>query len=146
MDMTTAIETKVAKVDDGMHAVFEAFEAFKDSNDERLEQIEKRMSADVITTEKVDRISRAIDELTLKAKRPLMGGDAKVEEPTEHKRAFDTYVRKGEQQGLSKPRPCLLVLVRMVAISCHRKPKRKFCACSPSHHLCVPCVMFGNHR
>ena len=33
-----------------------AFDAFKDANDERLGQIEKRMSADVITSEKVDRI------------------------------------------------------------------------------------------
>ena len=101
MDMTTAIETKVAKADDGMSAVFEAFEAFKDANDERLDQIERRMSADIVTSEKVDRISRAIDELTLKARRPLLGGDVKVEEPTEHKRAFDCYIRKGESHGLA---------------------------------------------
>jgi HK97 family phage major capsid protein len=100
MDLNT-IETKVARTDDSMGAVFEAFEAFKDANDERLDQIEKRMSADVITSEKVDRISRAIDELSLKAKRPLMGGDVTMAEPTEHKRAFDTYVRKGESNGLS---------------------------------------------
>ena len=101
MDVNYPIETKVAAPAADMTAVFEAFEAFKDANDERLEQIEKRMSADVITSEKVDRISRAMDELTLKAKRPLIGGDVATAEPTEHKRAFDTYVRKGEQHGLS---------------------------------------------
>ena len=77
-----------------------AFEAFKDANDERLAQIEKRMSADVVTSEKVDRINRAIDELTLKSRRPALSAE-KREEPTEHKRAFDTYVRKGEAHGLS---------------------------------------------
>ena len=40
--METGLETKVAFGD-----MMQAFEAFKDANDERLEQIEKRMSADV---------------------------------------------------------------------------------------------------
>ncbi len=76
-----------------------AFEAFKDANDERLGQIEKRMSADAVTAEKVERISRAIDELSLKAKRPVLSGETRAE-PSEHKKAFDGYVRKGETQGL----------------------------------------------
>jgi HK97 family phage major capsid protein len=98
MEMNTPLETKVAGIatqDD----VLVAFEAFKDANDERLAQIEKRMSADVVTSEKVDRISRAIDELTLKARRPALGGEMKAE-PSEHKRAFEAYVRKGETFGL----------------------------------------------
>jgi HK97 family phage major capsid protein len=93
------IETKVAGAahyDD----VLNAFEAFKDANDDRLAQIEKRMTADVVTTEKVDRISRAIDELTLKARRPSLGSEQKTSEPSEHKKAFEAYVRKGETQGL----------------------------------------------
>ena len=58
-----------------------AFEAFKATNDERLGQIEKRLSADVVTTEKLDRINRAldehkriVDELALKSARPQLGG------------------------------------------------------------------------
>jgi HK97 family phage major capsid protein len=58
-----------------------AFEAFKLTNDERLAQIEQQISADVVTTEKLDRINRAIDQhkalvdqLTLKAARPPLGG------------------------------------------------------------------------
>ena len=39
-----------------------AFEAFKDANDERLDEIERRMAADVVTTEKLDRIDRALDD------------------------------------------------------------------------------------
>jgi HK97 family phage major capsid protein len=97
MEYGTPLETKVA---DALHNdVLGAFEAFKDANDERLAQLEKRFAADIVTTEKVERISRAIDELTLKAKRPVLSSETRPE-PTEHKRAFDGYVRKGETQGL----------------------------------------------
>ena len=100
MDMNLPFETKVAGAQAGHDDAIMAFEAFKDANDERLAQIEKRMSADVVTAEKVDRINRAIDELTLKSRRPTLSAERR-EEPTEHKRAFDTYVRKGEDNGLS---------------------------------------------
>ena len=56
-----------------------AFEAFKDANDRRLAELEKRGSADVLTVEKVDRISMrarraegAIDALALKGCRPQL--------------------------------------------------------------------------
>jgi predicted phage gp36 major capsid-like protein len=39
-----------------------AFDAFKAANEERLGQIEKRLSADVLTIDKLDRINSAIDE------------------------------------------------------------------------------------
>jgi HK97 family phage major capsid protein len=94
MDLTP-FETKAHVEDD----IFTAFEAFKDANDERLQQIEKRMSADVVTVEKVERINKKLDELTLKSRRPAIGDTVKTE-PTEHKRAFEQYVRKGEVQGL----------------------------------------------
>ncbi len=101
MDMNLPFETKVAQHSDVTHDdVLQAFEAFKDANDDRLAQIEKRMSADVITTEKVDRINKAVDELILKSRRPALSAE-KLHEPSEHKRAFDGYVRKGEAHGLS---------------------------------------------
>jgi HK97 family phage major capsid protein len=102
--METGLETKVAFGD-----MMQAFEAFKDANDERLGEIEKRMGADVVTAEKVERINRAVDEakarldeLTLKARRPQLSGET-AEQPAarEHKAAFDSYVRKGEAHGLS---------------------------------------------
>ena len=97
-ELTIAPETKAlgddvtGAFDEFMHA----FEAFKESNDDRLGQIEKRMGADVLTTEKVDRISRAMDEqkramdqLTLKAARPPLGRDGKAQAgASEHKAAF----------------------------------------------------------
>ena len=82
------LETKVASASADQYDVMGAFEAFKEANDERLDQIEKRMSADVVTSEKVDRINKAMDELILKSRRPALGGEVKSE-PTEHKKAFE---------------------------------------------------------
>jgi HK97 family phage major capsid protein len=99
MDMHMPFETKVAH--EATHDdVLSAFEAFKDANDDRLAQIEKRMSADVVTSDKVDRINKAVDELILKSRRPALSAE-KIAEPSEHKQAFDMYVRRGEAQGLS---------------------------------------------
>ena len=84
------------------------FEDFKQANDERLRQLEKR-SSDVVTEEKVDRINRALDEqkkaldeLTLAASRPSLGGEfrpAPDRATREKKQAFDRYVRKGDAAG-----------------------------------------------
>jgi HK97 family phage major capsid protein len=103
--MENGLETKVAFGD-----MMQAFEAFKQANDERLAEIEARMSADVVTTEKVERINRAVDEakarldeLTLKARRPQLAGEGEPQAgpQREHRQAFESYVRKGEAQGLT---------------------------------------------
>ncbi|MEP9371013.1 phage major capsid protein [Mesorhizobium sp. KR1-2] len=82
------------------------FEAFKDSNDERLAQLERR-GADAVTSEKVDRISRALDEqkralddLSLKAVRPALGRGGARHVRNEHKAAFEAYVRSGDDRLL----------------------------------------------
>lgn len=88
--------------------ILRTFEAFKEANDERLAQIETRMSADIITTEKLDRINRAmdetkrtVDELVLKASRPQRGGSSpRFTSADEHKTAFLSYMRRGEQSSL----------------------------------------------
>ena len=85
-----------------------AFDAFKESNDERLRELERRSSADIVTTEKVDRLNRALDEtkrvvddLALKAARPHLGGPApRSGAALRHKAAFDAYVRTGDAAGL----------------------------------------------
>ena len=102
--MDGGLETKVAFGD-----MMQAFEAFKDANDARLAEIEAKLSADVVTSEKVDRINRAVDEakarldeLTLKARRPQLSSEtAAAPVVREHKQAFESYVRKGESHGLS---------------------------------------------
>ena len=95
-----ALETKVAQPAADYGDVFSAFEAFKDANDDRLAQIEKRQSADVITVEKVERINKSLDDLILKSRRPLLAAEPKTEF-TEHKKAFDSYVRKGDAYALN---------------------------------------------
>lgn len=85
-----------------------SFETFKEANDERLAQIETRMGADVVTEEKVDRISRALDEqkramdrLVLKRARPPLGrDDAGAAVALEHKEAFEAYMRSGDDSAL----------------------------------------------
>ena len=113
--MDVGLETKIAdagpesEIAGAFGDMMRAFEAFKDANDERLADIEKRMSADVVTGDKLDRIGEALDrqkvrldELTLKARRPQLGGadEAKSEVSGEHKQAFTAYVRKGETTAL----------------------------------------------
>jgi HK97 family phage major capsid protein len=79
-----------------------AFESFKDANDERLGQLERRMAADVVTSEKVDRINRALDELQLKSARPHLAGSARTPAASnlQHKAAFDAYMRKGDAAAI----------------------------------------------
>ena len=87
--------------DDFMHA----FDEFKQANDERLSQIESRFGVDGVTNDKVERINSALDEqkrmldaLQRKQARPPLGGG--TVEPSEHKAAFETYVRRGDERRL----------------------------------------------
>jgi HK97 family phage major capsid protein len=86
--------------------VMRMFEDFKAGHDEKLAQIERR-SADAVTEDKVERINaaltRRLDELALKNARPSLDGDRQNAPPrnaTEHKTAFDSYIRTGESAGL----------------------------------------------
>lgn len=108
--MTIAPEVKA--VPDTMTAAFEdfmeAFEAFKEVNDRRLGEIEQKLTADVVTRDKMERVNRAVDEqkklldqLVLKKQRPALGGRSEVApEAAEHKAAFDAYIRRGEEGSL----------------------------------------------
>jgi len=94
---TPAPETKMGQsgdiataFDDFMHA----FDSFKEANDERLEQIEKRMTSDVITDEKMERI------MVLKNYRPSLGGASYSVAQVEHKSGFESYIRSGDEHGL----------------------------------------------
>ncbi len=114
MDMVPQLETKVDAASRDVNEAFDGFittfEAFREANDERLGEIEKRMSADVVTRDKVDRLNAALDEhkakidqLSLKASRPRLGRDgdeARLARPSEHKAAFERYVRRGDAAAL----------------------------------------------
>ncbi len=108
--LKVAPETK--HVPETMTAAFEdfmgAFESFKETNDRRLAEIEGKLTADVVTRDKMDRISRAMDEqkramdqMLLKKARPALGRDDQLSpEAEEHKAAFESYVRRGDEQAL----------------------------------------------
>jgi len=83
------------------------FEAFREANDRRMGELEQRLGADVVTSEKVDRISRALDEqksaldqLTLKRARPALGGRSAAPIADEHRAAFDAYMRRGDERAM----------------------------------------------
>ncbi|WP_244577885.1 phage major capsid protein [Hoeflea halophila] len=107
-DNTRAPETK--SVDADVSAAFEdfmsAFEHYKQSNDERLAEIERRGSADIVTEEKMARIDTALDEqkraldaLAVKRARPDLGRGGGAA-PSPVRQAFDAYVRRGDEAGL----------------------------------------------
>lgn len=90
------------------------FEAFKDTNDQRLNEIEQRLSADALTEEKLARIDQALDQaqtkmerMALEARRPRVADGAGVKDyvhpsHSEHKTAFHLYMRSGESHGLKR--------------------------------------------
>lgn len=94
------------------HAVDEflrTFEAFKSANNQRLGEIERRMAADVLTAEKVERLNRAVDEqkqavdqLALAGRRPALGGaTAETADPraAERKERFARFMRSGAREA-----------------------------------------------
>lgn len=107
MDDTGSLEVKAGR--GGGDALMEIWQEFKQANDERLTQIERRLGADVVTAEKVDKIGRALDqqkaaldELALAKHRPQLDGAPKHGPETEHKAAWDAYMRKGDQSAISR--------------------------------------------
>jgi hypothetical protein len=111
-NLARAPETKIEVKSAGDHVelagafdeFMTTFEAFKDGNDRRLAELEAR-GADVLTVEKVDRISKALDEqkraidgLTLKRIRPALERGGSRAMPSEHKQAFDAYMRSGDDR------------------------------------------------
>ena len=104
MTELTRLETKTAD-DETIRALQDfnrTFEDFKESNDSRLAEIEKRGASDVLSEEKVSRIDRAIDALTIKAQRVPLSGAPLSGASLQHKSAFDAYVRKGDAARLMR--------------------------------------------
>ncbi len=87
-----------------MHEMMAAFEAFKGANDARLDEIEKKASADALLEEKVARIDQAVasaqarmDRVLSESRRPMLGAEppAVVAAP-EAKAAWDGYMKSGQ--------------------------------------------------
>jgi HK97 family phage major capsid protein len=101
MSEPAGLETKVIMSNDivAYDGLAQAFEAFKETNDRRLGEIERRMTSDVVTTDKLARIEHTLDELAVKSRRPSLGGVVNPMANREHKAAFERYVRRGETRG-----------------------------------------------
>ena len=90
-----------------LHEMMAAFEAFKGANDARLEEVERKASADTLLEEKVARIDQAVasaqarlDRVLSESRRPPLGVEPKAVEAPEAKAAFDGYLRAGGGLGL----------------------------------------------
>ncbi|MBW8304740.1 MAG: phage major capsid protein, partial [Brevundimonas sp.] len=99
-----------------MHEMMAAFEAFKGANDARLDEIERKASADPLLEEKVARIDQAVssaqarlDRVVSEGRRPELGTPSvsavgRTNSPSggglEEKAAFDGYLKTGQSLGL----------------------------------------------
>lgn len=106
---TKTVETKSTgnEVANAFEDFMRAFESYKETNDERLAQVEQRIGTDVVTTEKMDRISRSmddqkrkLDQLMVKGSRPVLSDQSFDFSDNEHKNAFNAYIRRGDEMGL----------------------------------------------
>ncbi|GAB5457386.1 MAG: phage major capsid protein [Henriciella sp.] len=77
-----------------------AFEAYKQANDERLNEIERKGVADTLLDEKLAKLDKRIEALSLKAARPDLGST--VPDLPEHNLAWSHYLRKGDESGLAQ--------------------------------------------
>ncbi len=101
------LETKTASSPESFEEFSRTFYEYKATNDIRLGDIEKGKSVDVLTTEKMQRLDtemdarkRAMDHLELKQARPALDGGVRQVSSPEHKNAFETYVRRGDESAL----------------------------------------------
>ena len=96
-------ETKMAGTDMKSLAadMMAAFEAYKEANDTRLAGIEAKGSADTLLDEKLKKIDRRLDQLSLKAARPVDGAPSSETEG-ERSQAWSRYLRSGDESGLSR--------------------------------------------
>jgi HK97 family phage major capsid protein len=83
-----------------------AFEEFKRTNDQRLDEIEKRGTADGLLEGKLDRLNRvldgqkaALDRAQAERSRPALDGKGALQDG-EYKEAFSSYVKRGEEKAL----------------------------------------------
>lgn len=112
MHTEQTIETKVAAPASDVGSVFDdmmrTLGEYRDTNDRRLAELEKKMTSDVVTTEKLQRLDRVldrqqrlIDELALKSSRPALAASEAPVANREIKQAFEAYVRRGVEPQIS---------------------------------------------
>lgn len=96
-------ETKMAGTDMKSIAadMMAAFEAYKQANDERLAEIEAKGAGDTLIDDKLKKLDRRLNQLSLKAARP--GGEPPATEAEgERSEAWARYLRSGDESGLAR--------------------------------------------
>jgi HK97 family phage major capsid protein len=98
-------ETATPEMKTAIDVIQRSFEEFKAANDKRIDDIAKG-KADVLTEEKVNKINadlsaqqKAIEDL-IKKTAIRAGAEEKKTGRTEHQKAFDAYMRKGDAAGV----------------------------------------------
>ncbi|MDJ0922112.1 MAG: phage major capsid protein [Henriciella sp.] len=98
----------IKEINEAVEGLLKTFEEFKSANDERIQQIEQKGSADTVTVEKVEKLSAEIDkmksireELDKLKKRAARGrainnGSDFTKEDREHYKAFSQLMRNPE--------------------------------------------------
>ncbi len=75
------------------------FEAYKVANDERLTEMERKGAADTLLDDKLHKLDKRLDALSLKAARPDV---AAAPETGAHNEAWSRYMRAGDESGLAR--------------------------------------------
>lgn len=107
--MNKELEQKIANpaLKNAQNELMTVFTAFQEANDNRLMEIEKKVVADVLLEEKVDRLDKALmraqsslDKIALSNARPNIIGELKTN--SEHKSAWSQFMRKGDENALHR--------------------------------------------
>ncbi len=92
-------ETKAVKADAA--ELMAVFDSYRQANDTRLAEIEKKGASDPLTDERLARIDRRLEALSLKMARPDAAA-ASDTEPDERREAWTRYLRTGDESGVAR--------------------------------------------
>ncbi|NBC14825.1 MAG: phage major capsid protein [Gammaproteobacteria bacterium] len=98
-------ETKMAQGDSGSAnaELMAAFEAYKQANDARLEELEAKGASDPLTDERLKRIDRRLEALSLKSVQPALSDGGEMDPAdSERQAAWQRYLRGGDESGLAR--------------------------------------------
>lgn len=92
-------ETKAVKADAA--ELMAVFDSYRQANDTRLAEIEKKGASDPLTDERLARIDRRLEALSLKMARPDAAAVSDAE-PDERREAWTRYLRTGDESGVAR--------------------------------------------
>lgn len=94
-------ETKMVKSGGNSAELMAVFESYQMANEARLNEIEAKGASDPLTDERLSRIDRRLEALSLKMARPSLD-DTPAPEADERNEAWGRYLRVGDESGLTQ--------------------------------------------